>query len=140
MMSFIWLVRVYLEDTDAQGLVYNASYLRFFERARTEWLRAQGIDHLTLRESAGVSLVLSEVQVSFRVPAQLDDMLHVSAELIKVSSVRFVFKQSARRESPDGEVLCQAIAEVACVDTRTGKPKRLPSDLIANLKIKEPEE
>jgi acyl-CoA thioesterase FadM len=67
-------------------------------------------------------------------------MLHVSAELIKVSSVRFVFKQSARRESPDGEVLCQAIAEVACVDTRTGKPKRLPSDLIANLKIKEPEE
>jgi len=138
-MSFIWPVRVYLEDTDAQGLVYNASYLRFFERARTEWLRVKGIDHLTLRESAGASLVLSEVQVSFRVPAQLDDLLHVSAELIKISGVLFVFKQNARRESPDGEILCQAVAEVACVDTRTGKPKRLPSNLIANLRINEPE-
>ena len=59
MMSFILPVRVYLEDTDAQGLVYNASYFRFFERARTEWLRVQGIDHVNLRESAGVSLVLT---------------------------------------------------------------------------------
>ena len=140
MMSFILPVRVYLEDTDAQGVVYNASYFRFFERARTEWLRVQGIDHNSLRETAGISLVLSEIEASFRVPAQLDDLLHVSAELAKVSAVRFIFKQSARRESPDGELVCQAVAEVACVHTETGKPQRLPSDLVADLRINEPEE
>ena len=139
MMNYILPVRVYLEDTDAQGLVYNASYLRFFERARTEWLREHGIDHPKLRESAGVSLVLSEIKVSFRMPAQLDNVLHVSAELMKVSSVRFVFNQSARRESPDGEILCQAVAEVACVDALTGRPKRMPSGLVADLRINKPE-
>jgi len=140
MMSFILPVRVYLEDTDAQGVVYNASYFRFFERARTEWLRVQGIDHRTLRESAGISLVLSGIEASFRVPAQLDDLLHVSAELARLSGVRFIFNQSARRESPDGELLCRAVAEVACVNAETGKPRRLPSELIADLRINEPEE
>lgn len=139
MMSFILPVRVYLEDTDAQGLVYNASYFRFFERARTEWLRVQGIDHVSLRESAGVSLVLSGIEASFRLPAYLDDLLHVSAELVRVSGVRFIFNQSARRESPDGELLCRAVAEVACVDAETGKPQRLPSDLVADLRTNEPE-
>ena len=139
MMSFILPVRVYLEDTDAQGLVYNASYFRFFERARTEWLRVQGIDHVSLRESAGVSLVLTGIEASFRVPAYLDDQLHVSAELAKVSGVRFVFNQSARRESPEGELLCWAVAQVACVHVETGKPRRLPRDLVADLKINEPE-
>ncbi len=139
MMSFILPVRVYLEDTDAQGLVYNASYFRFFERARTEWLRVQGIDHVSLRESAEVSLVLTGIEASFRVPAYLDDQLHVSAELAKVSGVRFVFNQSARRESPEGELLCWAVAQVACVHVETGKPRRLPRDLVADLKINEPE-
>ena len=138
-MSFILPVRVYLEDTDAQGLVYNASYFRFFERARTEWLRVQGIDHVSLRESAGVSLVLTGIEASFRVPAYLDDQLHVSAELARVSGVRFIFNQSARRESPDGELLCWAIAQVASVDVETGKPRRLPRNLVADLKINEPE-
>ena len=139
MMSFILPVRVYLEDTDAQGLVYNASYFRFFERARTEWLRVQGIDHVNLRESAGVSRVLTGIEASFRVPARLDDQLHVSAELARVSGVRFIFNQSARRESPDGELLCGAVAQVASVDVETGKPRRLPRNLVADLKINEPE-
>ena len=139
MMSFILPVRVYLEDTDAQGLVYNASYFRFFERARTEWLRVQGIDHVSLRESAEVSLVLTGIEASFRVPAYLDDQLHVSAELARVSGVRFIFNQSARRESPDGELLCRAVAQVASVHVATGKPQRLPRDLVADLKINEPE-
>ena len=139
MMSSILPVRVYLEDTDAQGLVYNASYFRFFERARTEWLRVQGIDHVSLRESAGVSLVLTGIEASFRVPAYLDDQLHVSAELARVSGVRFIFNQSARRESPDGELLCWAVAQVASVHVETGKPQRLPRDLVADLKINEPE-
>ena len=110
MMNFILPVRVYLEDTDAQGVVYNASYFRFFERARTEWLRVKGIDHNQLREAAGILLVLVGIEASFRVPAKLGDLLHVSAELARVSGVRFVFNQSARLESSDGEVLCHAVS------------------------------
>ncbi len=140
MMSFILPTRVYLEDTDAQGVVYNASYFRFFERARTEWLRVQGIDHNHLREVAGIVLVLAGIEASFQVPARLDDMLHVSAELAEVSGVRFVFNQSVHRDSPDGELLCQGVAIVACVDAETGKPKRLPEELVADLSINEPME
>lgn len=138
MMNFILPVRVYLEDTDAQGVVYNASYFRFFERARTEWLRVKGIDHNQLREAAGILLVLVGIEASFRVPAKLGDLLHVSAELARVSGVRFVFNQSARLESSDGEVLCHAVSEVACVDAETGKPQRLPKNVIADLRMDEP--
>ena len=140
MMSFILPVRVYLEDTDAQGVVYNASYFRFFERARTEWLRVQGIDHNHLREAAGVMLVLAGIEARFQVPARLDDMLHVSAELAELSGVRFVFNQTIRREAPDGELLVRGVAKVACVDAETGKPKRLPAGLVADLSINEPNE
>ena len=139
MMSFILPVRVYLEDTDAQGLVYNASYFRVFERARTEWLRVQGIDHVNLRESAGVSLVLTGIEASFRVPARLDDQLHVSAELARVSGVHFIIKHIARRQYPKKKLLCGAVAQVASVDVETGKPRRLPRNLVADLKINEPE-
>ena len=130
MDRFTLPVRVYLEDTDAQGVVYNASYFRFFERARTEWLRSRGIDHNELRETANLSLVLSRIEVRFRVPAKLDDMLEVSAEVTELSAVRFVFEQSIQRTPGDGEVLCLAQAEVACVDSRNGKPRRLPADFL----------
>jgi len=139
MRSFILPVRVYLEDTDAQGIVYNASYFQFFERARTEWLRANGIDHNRLRESAGISLVLVRIEVSFRIPAKLGDLLHVSAELARVGGARFVFNQNVRLELSDGENFCYAVSEVACVDAKTGKPQRLPKSIIADLRIDEPE-
>ncbi len=126
-------VRVYLEDTDAQGVVYNASYFRFFERARTEWLRARGIDHNALRETANLALVLSRIEARFRVPARLDEMLEVSAEVADLSAVRFVFEQSIRRAPGDGEALCLARAEVACVDSRSGRPRRLPTDFLTGL-------
>ena len=126
-------VRVYLEDTDAQGVVYNASYIRFFERARTEWLRSRGIDHNDLRKNTNLMLVLSSIEARFRVPAKLDDMLQVSARVAEVSAVRFLFNQDIRRETTDGELLCDGVAQVACVDTRTGRPRRLPEYVIADL-------
>ena len=132
-------VRVYLEDTDAQGVVYNASYIRFFERARTEWLRSRGIDHNELRENTNLMLVLANIEASFRVPAKLDDMLQVSAEVVEVSAVRFLFHQDIRRETVDGELLCRGVAKVACVDTRTGRPRRLPGYAIAYLNKDESE-
>lgn len=126
-------VRVYLEDTDAQGVVYNASYVRFFERARTEWLRSRGIDHNELRESANLALVLSRISVRFNTPAKLDDVLQVSAEVVELSGVRFVFEQVVRRASSDSPPLCRAEAEVACVDAGTGRPRRLPTRILIAL-------
>lgn len=140
MMSFILPARVYLEDTDAQGVVYNASYFRFLERARTEWLRVQGIDHNQLQEEAGIMLVLAGIDAKFERPGRLDDMLHVRAALAEVTRVRFVFQQDVRRESPEGEVLCRAVATVACVSAHSGKPQRMPADLLADLRINEPTE
>ena len=82
MSEFVLPVRIYLEDTDAQGVVYNASYFRFMERARTEWLRAQGVDHEELRVEHNVVLVLSAVEARFRAPARLSDVLYVSAAVV----------------------------------------------------------
>ena len=93
MKQFVLPVRVYLEDTDAQGVVYNASYFRFLERARTEWLRAHGVDHNRIREQEGILLVLVATEVRFSRPAKLDDMLYITAELSELKGARFFFDQ-----------------------------------------------
>ena len=93
MSQFVLPVRVYLEDTDAQGVVYNASYFRFLERARTEWLREHGIDHNDMREEEGILLILVGTEVKFIKPARLDDMLYVTVELSELKGARFIFEQ-----------------------------------------------
>ena len=133
MSQFVLPVRVYLEDTDAQGVVYNASYFRYLERARTEWLRAHGVDHNLIREREGVVLVLVGTEVRFTRPARLDDMLYITAELSQLRGARFVFDQSVRRESADGELLCKGIAEVACMDAEKMRPRRVPVTLLSEL-------
>lgn len=133
MNEFVLPVRVYLEDTDAQGVVYNASYFRFLERARTEWLRAKGVEHNRLRDEQGLVLVLVGIQVKFRQPAQLDDELFVGATLAEVTGARFTFDQAIRRGTPDGEVLCDGVAEVACMDAVQRKPRRVPEALMDEL-------
>jgi len=129
MKELVLPIRVYLEDTDAQGVVYNASYFRFMERARTEWLRAQGIDHDELRDEHGVVLVLAAVEARFRAPARLSDMLYVSASVAEAYGARIRFAQDVRRTEPGGEVVCEGHAEVACMDARRGRPRRFPSTL-----------
>jgi tol-pal system-associated acyl-CoA thioesterase len=133
MADYVLPVRVYLEDTDAQGVVYNASYFRFMERARTEYLRAQGVDHDELRDEHGIFLVLASIEARFRAPARLSDLLYVSAALTEARGARLRFVQSIRRAEPDGEVVCEGLAEVACLDTREGRPRRLPPMLIGEL-------
>jgi acyl-CoA thioester hydrolase len=135
MSEYILPVRVYLEDTDAQGVVYNASYFRFLERARTEWLRAQGIEHNRLRDEQGVVLVLVGTQVRFKRPARLDDQLYVSAELSELSGARFIFKQVIRRDTPQGQLLCEGLAEVACMDVEQLKVRRVPGALLEELSL-----
>lgn len=133
MSTFVLPVRVYLEDTDAQGVVYNASYFRFLERARTEWLRDKGIDHDELRERYRIALVLAAIEARFVAPARLSDMLYVEAVVSRVRGARVVFEQLVRRAAADGEVLCRALAEVASMDAALGRPKRFPPDLLSEL-------
>ena len=136
MQGFTWPVRVYLEDTDAQGVVYNASYFRFMERARTEWLRERGIDHDEARERHGVLFVLTAIEARFRAPARLGDLLDVAAEVIDVRGARIVFRQGVRRRAAgaETELLCEGRAEVACMDAVQGKPRRWPEGLLQELK------
>ena len=134
--------RVYLEDTDAQGVVYNANYLRFFERARTEWLRKALIDHNDLKIRYNILLVLSKIEVNFITPACLDDLLLVTAKIHSISGAKFIFDQSIYKSSvleKSGDLLYKkllvsGIAEVACIDTIRSKPVRIPKDLVNKLK------
>ena len=133
-MSNLWLpVRVYLEDTDAQGVVYNASYFRFMERARTEWLRARGIEHGTVEAEHGAAFVLTAIDARFFAPGRLGDMLAVGAGLGNFTGARAVFAQQIRRDSEAGELLAEGSAEVACIDTESGKARRWPQEILERL-------
>jgi acyl-CoA thioester hydrolase len=132
-MAFTWPVRVYLEDTDAQGVVYNASYFRFMERARTELLRDRGIDHDEVRERFGIAFVLSAIEARFRSAAKLSDLLAVGADVVEVRGARIVFAQSIRREERAPALVCEGRAEVACMDAVEARPRRLPRELLEGL-------
>jgi tol-pal system-associated acyl-CoA thioesterase len=122
-----------LEDTDAQGVVYNASYFRFMERARTEWLRARGIEHDDLRTEHGVVMVLAAIEMRFRSPARLSDLLYVSAEVAEARGARIMFNQAVRRGEQHGELVCEGVAEVACMEARSGRARRWPATLMSEL-------
>ena len=130
---YVLPVRIYLEDTDAQGIVYNAAYFRFMERSRTEWLRGQGIDHNQLREKMGIVLVVARMETQFKSPAQLDDLLYVAVDDVRVTGARFFFEQSVRREAGDGKVICEGICEVTCMDTERHRLQRFPSTIMDKL-------
>jgi tol-pal system-associated acyl-CoA thioesterase len=123
---FVWQVRVYFEDTDAGGVVYHSRYLNFFERARTEMLRAMGISQTELREKHGLIWVVLEVNVKFRKAAQLDDELLVSAELEWVKGVRQGFRQEITRIS-DGVVVATAELSAVMLHADSLKPARMPA-------------
>lgn len=120
-------IRVYYEDTDASGVVYHANYLRYFERARTEWLESRGMTHRELAETHGVLFTLADLAVRFRRPARLDDRLRVSAAIAERTPARVVFEQEITR---DGACLIQGQFTVACVQVASFRPCRLPEALI----------
>ena len=119
-------VRVYFENTDAGGVVYHAEYLKFFERARTEWLRHLGFDHQALARDHRVVFAVSAISVDFVKPARLDDNLAVSVRLESLGKVRCVFAQEVRR---DDEVLVAARVTVASLAAETFKPVEIPAAL-----------
>ena len=133
-MSYAFDIRVYWEDTDAGGIVFYANYLKFFERARTEWLRSLGVGQQLLREQTGGMFVVSETQVKYHRPAVLDDRLRVSAGLLETGRASLLIGQSAWREEPGpSTLLCDGSIRIGWVDAATLKPARIPASILERL-------
>lgn len=125
---FVLQVRVYVEDTDLGGVVYHARYLHFFERARTEWLRARGVGQNRLREEEGLIFVVTDMDIRFRRPARMDDELLVSAVVSEVGRARFRFEQDIKRQD-DGALIATAGVGAAILHAHNYKPARVPGDI-----------
>lgn len=123
---FSWPVRVYWEDTDGGGVVYYANYLKFLERARSEWLRALGQSQAILAVDPGILFVVVSLQVEYLKPAHLDDALRVSCEPVRDGRVAVLFRQQILRDGPEPEPLLRAEVRVACLDARSRRPRRVP--------------
>jgi acyl-CoA thioester hydrolase len=122
-IEFEWRTRVYWEDTDGGGVVYYANYLKFMERARTEWLRALGHAQSELAEKLGIVFAVAEVKVNYRKPARLDDELRITCVPAPEGRGSIRFRQTISR----GEVLLtEGEVRVACVDSKTFRPRPLP--------------
>ena len=122
-------IRVYYEDTDAQGVVYYANYFRFMERARTEWLRSLGVDMVRLQDEDRRIFVVAEVNVKFHAPARLSDELVVTAGLANLTRVAFDIEQKIFRNTIDGDLLISGIVKAAYLDADTMRPQRVPSSI-----------
>ncbi|MBB2486405.1 tol-pal system-associated acyl-CoA thioesterase [Mitsuaria sp. WAJ17] len=123
-------LRVYWEDTDAGGVVFYANYLKFFERARTEWLRELGFSQELMRQSQGRMFVVSRTAVSYLAPARLDDWVSVTVELREQGRASMTLFQQAWR---DGQLLAEGEIRIGCVDVASFRPARMPEDLLARL-------
>src|SRR6478752_3431724 len=124
-------VRVYWEDTDAGGIVFYANYLKFFERARTEWLRSLGIAQSALREEVGGMFIVSETSARYLAPAKLDDELSVTAALEAGGRASLIIAQQARRGDT---LLCEGTIRIGWVDAATLRPARIPETILEVLK------
>jgi acyl-CoA thioester hydrolase len=130
--SFVHPVRIYWEDTDAGGIVYYANYLKFMERARTEWLRMLGVEQQSLVSEHGLMFVVVHADVSFRKPARYGDNLRVSCALEERGRASMTFRQQVVREST-GELLVAGLVRIACLDASKLKPRGLPAIVVEKL-------
>ncbi|MGH8124834.1 MAG: tol-pal system-associated acyl-CoA thioesterase [Rhodanobacteraceae bacterium] len=131
--AFRWRTRVYWEDTDAGGVVYHAGYLRFLERARTEWMRMLTVGQDALRRSHGIVFVVRELSIAYDKPARLDDELDSTVCVERVRSASFAVAQEVLRVS-DGLTLARARVRIACVDAQAFVPCRIPNEIAASIK------
>lgn len=125
--GFDWAVRVYIEDTDAGGIVFYANYLKYMERARTEWARANGVN-LRGRLREGISYVVQSLSLQYHLPARLDDELLVGVRVESYARTWFQFKQTVVRVR-DSERLVSGLVKVVCTDLASGRPRRLDPEL-----------
>jgi acyl-CoA thioester hydrolase len=124
---FRFPIRIYWEDTDAGGVVFYANYLKFFERARTEWLRAAGVQQQALRDETGAMFVVAEVQTSYLAPARLDDEIAVTVAVRELGAASMVLEQQAWR---GGKLLATGRIRIGCVDGMTLRPRRIPAQVV----------
>jgi acyl-CoA thioester hydrolase len=129
--KFIWPVRIYYEDTDAGGVVFYANYLKFFERARTEMLRAMGYEQDELMINPGIVFAVRSVQIEYLKSARFNELIEVSAEIIDAKRASLTFEQLITRGD---DVLCTSITRIACLDANTMRPKEIPKILQELLK------
>lgn len=127
---FTWTVRVYYEDTDAGGIVYYANYLRFFERARTEWLRAIGVGQEQLKLEENALFVVKSATLDYHAPARLDDELKLTLNIEKIGRASVLFAQQAWRGE---QLLTTATVRVGCVDAAGLRPRALPETVAAKM-------
>ena len=128
---FVWPLRVYYEDTDAAGVVYYANYLKFTERARTEWLRALGIEQTDLAKDHGVAFVVRSAAIDYLAPARFNDSLRVTVELIKVGAGQIELVQRVLRGD---DALATVRVNIACVRLATMRATRIPQPLATRIR------
>ena len=132
--QFVFPIRIYWEDTDAGGIVFYANYLKFFERARTEWLRSLGIAQQSLKESSGGMFVVSETQIKYFSPARLDDLLEVTAQTAEAGRASLVLAQQAwLTVNGERKLLAEGTIRIGWVDSNTLKPGRIPAAILEAL-------
>jgi acyl-CoA thioester hydrolase len=133
-MSVEFQVRVYWADTDGGGVVYHSNYLDYCERARTEWLRSRGFSQLRLAGEEGVLFTVSRLEIEFRRPARLDDLLTVRSRADLSGGASIAFSQEVWRDEPVPELLATVQVRVACVDAASFRPRRFPASLREGLR------
>ncbi len=121
--TFSLPIRIYFEDTDSGGVVYHSNYLKFMERARTEWLRELGIDQRHLKQDNHIMFVVHRIDIQFKLPARFNDDLIVKSELKDIGSSKIEFRQMIYRND---EMLIDANVDIACIDSEKFKPVRIP--------------
>lgn len=131
---FEWPVRVYYEDTDAQGVVYYANYFRFMERARTEWLRVLGVDQVALVRDQRRIFVVVETKAEFVVPARFNDQIIVTARLTGFTRATFDIEQNIYLNSLDGDLLLRGGVRAAYLNADTMRPTRVPASIFEEQK------
>ena len=133
MTEFIWPVRVYYEDTDAGGIVFYANYLKFMERARTEWLRSLGFEQDRLRDEEGVLFAVRQVRLDFLRPALFNDALSVSVRVILRGKASLSVEQQVRNQREETRVYCRGEVKLACIDAEGFRPRPIPKRLLAEM-------
>ena len=126
-VAFSVALRVYWEDTDAAGIVFYANYLKFFERARTEWLRSLGFGQERLRLDTGAVFIVADTSVRYLSPARLDDLLEITVQIVDAGRASMTLAQQAWRGDA---LLAQGSIRIGCVDAGTFRPQRIPSSIV----------
>ena len=120
---FEWNARVYFEDTDSGGVVYHANYLKFMERARTEWLRSLGLNQIKLKQEDKVMFVVRKIDIQYRIPARFNDELLIQTNCFKITDYSIMLKQNILR---DEQIITEGKVEIVCINSDLFKPVRIP--------------